>query len=107
MFDPELSNLSILTLGAGLRPSESTSIDLVYHYYRQNSASDELRSSNLEADPNGQSKELGQELDHVIGAEEFGGLTAELVFGAFFPGNAFGSRADTAYFAGFEVQLAF
>lgn len=107
LFDPELSNLTILTVGAGLRPSEDTSIDFVYHHYRQNKASDELRSSNLAADPDGQNKDLGQELDIVFGAEDVGGLTAQVVFGAFFPGDAFGSNADPAYFAGFELQFAF
>lgn len=107
LFDPELSNLTVLTLGAGVRPSEDSSVDLLYHYYRQSSAADELRSSNLETSPDGEHKELGHELDLVIGTQELPGLTAQLVFAAFFPGKAFGPNADIAYLAGFEVQFAF
>ena len=32
--DPELSNLSIVTVGAGVELLRSSSLDLVYHYYR-------------------------------------------------------------------------
>jgi len=107
LFDPELSNLMVLTLGVGVLPSEATSVDLLYHYYRQDSAADALRSGNLDADPDGEHKELGHELDLVIGTQEVPGLTAELVLGAFFPGRAFGPNADIAYLAGLEVQFAF
>ena len=61
----------------------------------------------VQADPDGRSKDLGQELDLVVGAEGIGDLTAELVFGAFFPGDAFGPNADPAYFVSFELQFAF
>ena len=44
-FDPELSNLSIFTAGLGTRPTPELSADLVYHYYLQDHAADELRDS--------------------------------------------------------------
>ena len=39
LLDPELSNLAIATLGLGLRPTRQSSVDLVYHEYRQQTAS--------------------------------------------------------------------
>ena len=44
-FDPELSNLSIFTAGFGARPTAELSADLVYHYYLQDHAADEVRDS--------------------------------------------------------------
>ena len=42
LLDPELSNLAIATVGLGLRPTERSSLDLVYHEYQQ---ADRLDSS--------------------------------------------------------------
>lgn len=106
-FGPELSNLAVFTLGAGLRPDEESSIDLVYHYYRQDEESDELRDSNLTAEPNGRSRDLGHEVDLVIGYLGLEDINAELIAGAFFPGQAFGNDADNAYFVSFEIQYEF
>ena len=63
----ELSNLLIVTLGLGLRPTVRSSFEVVYHYYRQDEALAELRDSNLEVEPDGRNKELGQALDLVFG----------------------------------------
>ncbi len=107
VLDPELSNLAILTFGGGLKPNESSSLDLVYHYYRQDHASAELRGSNLEADPDGRHRELGHEVDLVLGYSGVEDLSMELVVGAFFPGRAFEADADNAYLVSFEIQYEF
>ena len=107
VFDPELSNLSIVTAGAGVKPSEGSSIDLVYHYYHQNHASNGLAENGLDAEPDGGSNALGHGLDLVIGYHEIEPMNAELVLGAFFPGAAFGPGADPAYFIGFELRYEF
>jgi alginate production protein len=107
VLDPELSNLAVFTLGAGVRPSEDSSIDLVYHYYRQHQAAGELRDSNLDTEPDGRHRELGHAVDLVFGFLEFESFSSELVVGAFFPGRAFESGADNAYFAGLEFQYEF
>ena len=106
-FDPELSNLGILTVGAGIKPSEESSIDLVYHYYWQHHASDDIRDSNLEVDPDGRHRELGHGIDLVFGYLEIEDLSAEFVVGTFIPGKAFDSDADNAIFLGFELQYEF
>ena len=107
VLDPELSNLAIYTAGLGVRPSERTSVDVVYHYYHQIHAADELRDSGLEADPDGIHRDLGMGLDLVLGYLTEPGLGARLIFGWFFPGDAFPDDAANAYFAGFEAVWEF
>jgi alginate production protein len=107
-FDPELSNLSIFTVGIGTRPTAALSADLVYHYYLQNHAADELRDSALDAEPTGESKRLGSEIDLVLG---FGGEEDDFrirgFLGYFMPGRAFADGADGALFARIETQYEF
>jgi alginate production protein len=107
LFEPELSNLSIFTAGAGIKPSRRSSIDLVYHHYRQDEASDDIRDSNLEEDPTGLSRSLGSEVDLVIGFREIKNLNAELAFGYFRPGDAFPDGSDDAFLASFDVLYRF
>lgn len=91
-FEPELSNMSLITAGTGINPTEETSIDLVYHYYFQTEASDELRDSNLDVEPDGINKSLGSEIDLIIGYEQKEEkLAIALSFGYFIPGSAFPS----------------
>ncbi len=106
-FDPELSNLMVFTAGLGARPSAGASVDLVYHYYLQDQASDELRDSALDADPTGRSRRLGHEIDLVVGFEEVAGLRVRGFFGYFMPGRAFGADADDAYFWRIEATYEF
>ena len=111
LFDPELSNLSIFTIGAGIIPiEEKCSIDLVYHYYLQNEASDSLRDVGIDAEPDGQSKSLGSEIDLIIGYVNEGSKSIfELAFvlGYFIPGKAFPSDAENSFLAKLVVQVEF
>ncbi|WP_342779194.1 alginate export family protein [Denitrobaculum tricleocarpae] len=107
VLDPELSNLFILTAGVGVRPTKRSSIDLVYHHYRQHQASDDLRDVSIDEDPDGRERSLGNGLDLIVGYREIEDVSAEAVFGLFDPGAAFSSDADTAYFIGFEVEFSF
>lgn len=106
-FDPELSNLFILTLDLGVKPTEESSIELVYHYYRQADSVPELRDSNLEVDPNGEHRDLGQGLDIIFGYAAGDNLELELVGGWFFPGNAFENDASAAFFGGLQFLYQF
>jgi hypothetical protein len=105
LFDPELSNLMVLTLGAGIRPSKHSSIELIYHYYRQDRASAELRDSDIDADPGGVHEALGSEIDFVAGLR-YATFYIEASFGAFMPGNAFSEETDSTAFLG-EVNLRY
>ncbi len=106
-FDPELSNMSIFTAGLGIRPTEGTSLNLIYHHYRQDKAIDELRDSAFDAEPNGRSRRLGNEIDLVFGVGEDEDFRGPCLLGYFMPGRAFGGGADNALFANFEVSYEF
>ena len=106
-FDPELSNLSIFTAGIGARPTPELSADLVYHYYLQDHAEDELRDSALDAEPTGQSRRLGSEVDLVLGFEQEDEFRIRGFLGYFMPGRAFADGADPALFARIEAQYEF
>lgn len=107
LVEPELSNLTILTAGLGIRPTEQSSIDLVYHHYRQNAASDEIRDSNLDEDPSGNSRDLGREIDLIAGYRGIPNMGIELVLGYFTPGAAFENDDDDAFFVGTELIYRF
>jgi alginate production protein len=96
VFDPELSNLGILTVGVGFRPTPNMSVDLVYHRYRLDRIVDQIRNSALTAEINQiedrMSKDIGSALDVVIGIRRLFGvrrLGMDLRVGWFLPGNAF------------------
>jgi alginate production protein len=107
LFDPELSNLMIITGGIGIRPTRRSSIDLVYHYYLQHKASDEIRDTSIDADPTGRSKRLGTEIDLILGYEEIRNVEVKVALGYFIPGKAFGTAADDAFFTGVEIEWNF
>lgn len=107
VFDPELSNLSIYTAGVGFRPTRRSSFDIVFHYYKQDDASDELRDTGLDADPTGLDKDLGSEIDFILAHRGIPNLRLEAVLGYFMPGDAFGPDADDAIFTGFEIDYEF
>ena len=99
---PSVGNIFIATLGSGFRPTPNSSIDLIYHYYRQHHAGAELTSA-LVATPAGRVEDLGHELDLVVGISEIEHWKFELVTGVFVPGNAFEGE-DNAYFGSFEFS---
>lgn len=106
VLEPELSNLAITTVGIGARLARRTSLDLVFHDYRQARASDELRDTNLDDDPDGEHEHLGRELDLVFGSKALKGHDFEVVLGWFDPGAAF-PDADDAWVATFQWRWRF
>lgn len=107
LFAPELRNLHIFTVGLGVRPSKRSSIDIVVHRYRQDELSDKLKGAGIDADPLGLSRDLGGEIDLILGYREIKDLRLELMVGYFAPGNAFDASTDPAWFAGFETRYEF
>ncbi len=106
-FDPELSNLGIVTLGAGINISEKTTIDLVYHHYFQHQKMAEIRDSALDEDPSGDSGHIGDELDVVIAIRELEKVDIDLIGAVFLPGKAFDGADNPAWFAGVEFKVSF
>jgi hypothetical protein len=108
LLDPELSNLQVWTLGAGLSLLRSSSLDLVYHYYRQVEPASFLRNARIDLPLTGRHRDLGHELDLVLALEEWERFELDLVGSAFRAGRAFGAeRGEWSYGAFFVVRLAF
>lgn len=103
-FDPELSNMSIITLGGGIRPHPNLSMDLIYHSYVQDVASEDLHDSAFNSEPNGESRRLGSEIDLVLGFRPREKLQVNGFLGYFMPGRAF-DDGDDAIFARIEVEI--
>jgi alginate production protein len=107
VFDSELSNLSVFSAGAGINPTEESSIDFVYHYYLQHKASDIIRDSVVNAVPSGLSKRLGTEVDLILGYERNSKLDMALKLGYFLPGKTFTSNSENIFLLKFEIQYEF
>ncbi len=107
LFEPELSNLKIATMGVGFRPSRKSSIDLIFHDYRQVEPDRSLIRSNLEAKPLGKRDELGREWDLILAFEEIPRVDVEYSFSVFDPGAAFPEIAETARSHKLQVEYNF
>lgn len=104
---PELSNLMVITAGFGFRPYRDSSVDLVFHHYRQVEPFPALRDTRLRLDPQGLVDQIGTEIDLVIGLEAWEPLEIEIVVGWFRPGQAFQHGADEAWFLTFQAEWNF
>ncbi len=107
VLDPELSNLKILTLGAGLRFGYSVSVEAVYHEYRQHRLDDELQAD-LAPELNDDSPDLGRELDVILGVQNlWKRVSLSYGFGRFEPGAAFVGDPGPLTLHRLSVRLAF
>jgi hypothetical protein len=106
--DPELSNIHILTAGVGIGFFERSSVDLVYHHYRQDRAAPFLRDAGVKRDPLGIHKPIGDEIDLIVGWEDLEPLELKLIASAFRAGKAFGpSSGDWSYLLAARFRLNF
>lgn len=107
LLEPELSNLEILTAGFGVKPSDYVSMQLIYHRYRQDELSDELRDTNLDPDPTGESRDIGGAIDLVSGVVS-GRWALDVELGYFMPGEAFDEdENDNAFFTELDLKFKF
>jgi alginate production protein len=110
LVDPELSNLAIVTLGVGTRFTPKTSLDLVWHSYRQAEAADEMADTDLDEDPDGEHKDIGSELDLILGLRQWEHIEVELVLAGFEPGKAFDDGDgdnDDAWLGALQLRYRF
>jgi len=108
LLDPELSNLEILTLGGGVRPSARSSVEVFYHRYRQHHPDDRVRGDLVDppARPNGQSEDLGWGFDLVVGLPRlWDTVKASWTLALFDPGEAFEPRRERAYLNKINVTV--
>lgn len=106
LFDPQLSNMTIATLGAGVRIAKSTSLDLVWHRYDQVDAQASLLESGIRRTPTGLDRQLGWEFDLVLGSRAIEGLPIEAVLGWFEPADALPGD-DPAWLARLQLRYQF
>jgi alginate production protein len=108
---PELSNLHVWTMGVGARPFRRSSVDVVYHVYRQDELDDELRGSDLvdpPARPNGVSDDIGWALDVVLAPPRlWDRVYLRWTLGYFQPGEAFYPRQTAAVISRFDMTVRF
>lgn len=105
---PELSNLAIRTATLGLPLGANSSLELAWHAYRQQSASDSLRDARIDADLTGRSRDVGDALDLVIGIRESRRVDIALTLGYFRAGEAYGEqRGRTARQIALEASWNF
>jgi alginate production protein len=99
LLNPELSNLKILTLGAGFRPINDTSLEFIYHTYDQHHPDDKLRADLVDppARPNNVDTGIGWEVDFVLAITNiWQRATFTWVYGLFKPGEAFAPYQEYA-----------
>ncbi len=89
LLKPDLANLSVATLGAGVRVLENSSVELVAHRYRQVRAADSLAGARLSADPQGSRRAVGREVDLLVAVREWKHVEFTLKASHFKPGAAF------------------
>lgn len=105
VFDPELSNKIISTLGMGARLTPNFSVDLLTHTYQQAVASQDLGVTRIKADPQGTSTDLGSEIDLILGYRKRD-IKSELVMGRFEPGAAF-KKQNASHLVSFQFAYKF
>ena len=108
LLQPELANLSVATIGAGVRVASNTSIELAAHRYRQVRAAEEVRDARLPTDPQGTNPAIGRELNLLVAVRE--SKNVEFLFKAshFKPGAAFApERRDAARAVEISVSVNF
>jgi alginate production protein len=106
LVEPELANLSLLTLGIGKRLTQNNSLDFIWHRYDQVEPAAQLINTNLRDQPDGIHTYLGWETDLVFGSRAFQNTLIECVLGYFEPGAAF-PDGDPAWLGRVQLRWRF
>lgn len=104
LLDPELSNLSVWTVGIGISLFNASSLDLVYNRYRLGTPADSLRDARIDIELTGEHRDLGDAFDLVLAVEEWQRVEFEMIASALNPGPAFASDAGHWQWGGLLVM---
>ncbi len=108
LLDPELSNLHIQTIGAGLSLLRASSLDLVYHRYRLDKPATELRATSPDITLDGERRALGSGIDLVLAVEEWERFEFGFIASAFRAGRAFQTNQGAWSYGGLlALRFAF
>jgi hypothetical protein len=91
---PELSNLRVSTAALTFPVHAKIYLTLGYHRFRQVYPAPFLRETRIEADPTGNSKDIGEELSLLVELRKWENLEIDLAAAIFESGDAFGIRAS-------------
>jgi hypothetical protein len=97
LFGPYLSNIHILNVGASVKPYENTTLSVQGYYYLKDDNDGAFGGSNRNIDVGGLSswytdghhRDLGFEVDAIIGYDYSKDVRLQLVYGVFAPGAAY------------------
>ncbi len=111
VLDPQLSNIHVLTAGVGITPMKKSSLDLVFHHYRQDKTT-ELTRTDLRPRADLQDRRtLGNGIDLVWGWKPTKEWKIQAYTGMFMPSGRFrassrdgAGKSSNAWAAGFEVK---
>jgi hypothetical protein len=115
LFAPSLSNIHIINLGASVKPYENTTLSLQAYYYLKANKNNPV-GSNPNVDFGGpgfvatsSSRDIGWEIDSILGYDYSKDVRAALVYGAFIPDSAFhnGATDRVAHEVRAEVNVKF
>ena len=113
LFQPELANLLVETIGVEYEINEYVEIGLVAFEYEQVRAIDELRDATIDFELNGTSKDIGEEIDLVLTVEAFDGMELKLIAAEFKAGKAYNIEpgrnydGETSQFWKIELEYVF
>ena len=109
LFEPSLQNIHILNLGASVKPYENTTLSLQgYYYLKAEKGSTAGSNANVDyggpvwaapgLDNTADSRELGWELDGIVGYDYSKDVRAQLVYAVFIPEGAYENAASNGGF---------
>ncbi|MFD0738863.1 alginate export family protein [Lysobacter koreensis] len=105
---PQLANLRVDTVGAGLSLLRASSLDVVYHRYRLHHPAESLRDARLELELDAVHRDLGSALDLVLAVEEWERVEFFGVLSGFRAGRAVAAGDGAwSYGAVFAMRIAF
>ncbi|HWO43360.1 MAG TPA: alginate export family protein, partial [Candidatus Eisenbacteria bacterium] len=108
LLQPELSNLQIWTAALGFPFWRSSSIEFVYHLYRQVHPAPFLRDTRIDVNPTGRKRGIGQGWDIVLGMQEWQHVEIDLIGSFFRAGSAYARRSGKNAFALlFKIDFTF
>ena len=107
VLDPELSNITVLTFGSGVRPFSRTSVDVVYHKFAQRLRRRSLPSNRLEAIGTGDATDLGHEVDLILAIQQIRRMDFAIVSGIYLPGPGVASPSRRVVYWKPEVRFFF
>ena len=107
LYQPELSNLVVDTIGIEFELLNRVEVGLFRHEYRQDELAEEMRDVTIDVDTEGSSRDLGSEIDLVVTFDLYD-IDIEIIAAEFEAGDAYGSfEGETSRYWLLELTYVF